>query len=136
MSNEYFDKVADKIGFDNLNVEIVDSKFIITPSDAGLLIFAHLDIAEKQLVEAEKEVLALHNELDEMRDDNSQIRDLLDRCYGVLVEVGQHGLAEEVLAAAYPAKGIQERELTPIEGCQCGCNPNVDDFCCDECECQ
>jgi hypothetical protein len=88
MSNEYFDKVADKIGFDNLNVEIVDGKFIITPSDAGLLIFAHLDIAEKQLLESEKEVLALQNELEGVRDDNYQVRDLLDRCYGVLVEVG------------------------------------------------
>ena len=130
MSNEYFDKVADKIGFDNLNVEIVDSKFIITPSDAGLLIFAHLDIAEKQILEREKDILALHNELDEMRDDNSQIRDLLDRCYGVLVEVGQHGLAEEVLAAAYTAKGIQEIKDGCVDDNLC----SKDDYCCDGCE--
>jgi hypothetical protein len=119
MSNEYFDKVADKIGFDNLNVEIVDGKFIITPSDAGLLIFAHLDIAEKQLLESEKEVLALQNALEEVRDDNYQVRDLLDRCYGVLVEVGQHGLAEEVLSVAYFVKGIQKMEDTNCLNSEC-----------------
>lgn len=123
-SDKYFEKVAEKIGFDGLNVEIVDGKFIIEPSDAGLLLFAHLDIAEKQLVEREKDIMVLQNELEEVRDDNSQVRDLLDRCYGVLVEVGQHGLAEEVLAAAYFVKGVEKMEDTnclngKCEECDC-----------------
>jgi hypothetical protein len=124
MSNEYFDKVAEKIGFESLNVEIVDGKFIITPSDAGLLIFAHLDIAEKQLVEREKDIMVLQNDIEEVREDNALVRDLLDRCYGVLTEVGQHGLAEEVLAAAYQVKGVEEfkqvdTKCDDCDGCDC-----------------
>lgn len=108
MSEEYFDKVAEKIGFDTFNAEIVDGKFVISPSDAGLMLLAHLEIAEKQLGEREADIFKLQDELELLRLDNSQIRDLLDRCYSVLIEEGHAGLAEEILDVAYKTVGITE----------------------------
>ena len=105
-----FEEIAEKIGYDSFSALIEDGKFIITPADAGIALFGYIQIAEAQLNEYQEAAEGLRTEFDELREDNSLLRDLLERCYGVLMDSGHFVLAEEVIEAAYPVRGVTELE--------------------------
>lgn len=102
------EEIAETIGTDAFDAKIEDGKMVITPADAGIQIFAAIAMAEEQIEKAEVEVLAAREIIDNLRQDNSHLRDLLERTYSVLIESGQTELADEVIEAAYPLVGVQE----------------------------
>lgn len=109
MSNE-FTEIAETIGYDNFTASIEDGKFIITPADAGIALFGYIQIAEDQMTQYQEAVEGLREEFEDLRNDNALLRDLLERCYGVLIDAGHVTLADEVIEAAYPIKGIEAME--------------------------
>jgi hypothetical protein len=106
--NGLYETVAETIGYDSLGAEIVDGKMVITPADAGVHLIAYVTMSEARLDDADAEQERLNDTIEELRTDNSVLRDLLERCYAVLLEAGQVELADEVITAAYPVKGITE----------------------------
>lgn len=105
-----FQELAETIGYDSFSAEIVDGKFVISPADAGISLFGYVTIAEEQLSNYQTAVDELKQEVVDVRNDNAMLRDLLERCYVVLLDAGQLELADEVIEAAYPVVGIREWE--------------------------
>jgi len=107
-SEEMFDDIAKTIGVDSLSAEIVDGKFVISPSEAGVMLFSFLSIADEEAKQRHADRVRLEQELELLRDDNANLRDLLERCYAVMLDNDQNDLAEEVIRAAYPVYGVRE----------------------------
>lgn len=105
MSHE-FDNIADAIGVEDLNAEIVDGKFVITPAEAGVMLFSFLSIADEEAKQRHNDRVKLEQELELARDDNAVLRDILERVYTVLTEDGHIELADECIEAAYPITAI------------------------------
>jgi hypothetical protein len=103
-----FEQIAETIGYDEFSATIEDGKFIITPADAGIALFGYIQIAEEQMNQYQEAAEGLRTEFAELREDNSLLRDLLERCYGVLMDAGHVALADEVIEAAYPVRGVVE----------------------------
>jgi len=106
--NQMFETISETVGYDGFSAEIVDGTMHITPADAGIHLFAYIQNTEEIINEHISAVDNLRQELDETHADNSVLRDLLERCYAVLLDAGQVELADEVITAAYPVKGITE----------------------------
>jgi hypothetical protein len=102
------EEIAETIGTENFDAKIVDGSMIITPSDAGIQIFAAVAMAEEQIEKAEAMAEASQEIIENLRQDNADLRDLLERTYSVLIESGQTELADEVINAAYPIVGIYD----------------------------
>jgi hypothetical protein len=107
-SEEMFENIAETIGVDELSAEIVDGKFVISPAEAGVMLFSFLQIADEEAKQRHADRAHLETELEMMRDDNSNLRDLLERCYAVLLDNDYNELADEVIKAAYPVYGVRE----------------------------
>jgi hypothetical protein len=101
-----FEEMAEHIEYDEFSAEIVDGKMVITPADAGVALMGYIQISEDKIATHDKEIEILNSQLDDMRDDNANLRDLLERVYGVLLDNGHETLAEEVITAAYPVRGL------------------------------
>lgn len=106
-----FEEMSETIGYDNFTAEIEDGKFVITPADGGIALFAYVATSEENLLRMEDEVAAVREQYEELLDSNAELRDLLERVYGALLEAGHEALADEVITAAYPVKGIKEMEV-------------------------
>jgi hypothetical protein len=106
MSEEMFNQYSEKLGIDGLSAEIVDGKFIITPAEAGISLIGYVDIAEEQLLSKDKEIATLTNTNNWLSGDNANLRDILEKCYSVLIECGHVELAEECINNAYPISFI------------------------------
>lgn len=105
-----FQEMAETIGYDSFSADIIDGKFVISPADAGIALFGYVQIAEEQMTQYQEAMDVLREEFEELRNDNALLRDLLERTYGVLIEAGHSELADEVIEAAYPVRGVEEAE--------------------------
>ena len=108
--SEDFKNISEAIGFGDFTAEIEDGKFIIAPADAGVMLFGYITISEKQLEERENRIELMQEEITWFREDNSYLRDILERAYQVLVLSGHQELADECIEAAYPVR-VQDEEL-------------------------
>ena len=105
MSQE-FDNIAETIGVEDLSAEIIDGKFVITPAEAGIMLFSFLSIADGEAKQRHADRSRLEQELELIREDNALLRDILERVYSVLIEVGHVDLATECINSAYPITAI------------------------------
>lgn len=108
MSEDMFKQYSDKLGIEGLSAEVIDGKFIITPAEAGISLLGYIEIAEEQLSAKDKEIAVLTGTTDWLAGDNSNLRDILERCYSVLIECGHTELAEECINNAYPVSFISD----------------------------
>lgn len=96
---------------------IEDGKMIITPSDAGIQLFGYVAMSEQQIERAELEAETAQEIIENLRQDNASLRDLLERVYGVLTEAGQLELAKEVIDTCYPITGtLEDGTVVEIDG--------------------
>jgi hypothetical protein len=105
-----FEEMSEVVGINGFTAEIQDGKFVISPADAGVALFAFVQTNNERLDAADAVIEELNNLVEELREDNAGLRDLLERVYGVLLDAGYPDLADEVITAAYPVKGIEERK--------------------------
>lgn len=99
--------IAETVGFDNFAVKIEDGSMVITPSDAGIAIFAHVGMTENSLAEAAELEEKMEARIEELRDDNAFLRDLLEETVET-IENTYPELAARLLLVAYPIVGIEE----------------------------
>jgi hypothetical protein len=101
-------ETVDRIAGQQLDVRIEDGVMLITPADAGIALFAGVSQQQAREDEAWKVVEELAKKLDEVRDENAEIRDLFEDLHPMLVEFGQTELADRLMQTLYPVTFIRE----------------------------
>lgn len=96
----------------DFNATIEDGKLIITPSDAGIQLFAYVAMSEEQINKTEAAAAAADKIIEDLRQDNADLRDLLEQTYSVLMENGSVDFAEKILNRLYPITGTWEDGTT------------------------
>lgn len=107
MSEE--DNVMDKVvtlAGQPFDVRIEDGIMLISPSEAGVMLFASVAQQQKSEEEAWTAVDEIAKKLDEVRDENAMIRDLFEDLHPMLVEFGQSELADRLMEILYPIRVI------------------------------
>lgn len=101
------EEVSAEIGID-ASFLIEDGRFIIAPSDAGIMILGALSMAQAREDEAWDEVDKLSTRLEEERERVGDLMDLLESTVDTLRECGATELADRIIDAAYPVSGIRD----------------------------
>ena len=87
---------------------IEDGKMIINPSDAGVQLFAYIAMAEDQIEKAEMETETAQEIIENLRQENAELRDLLESTTDKLFEYNEDTLAEDIIRKLYPVTGTFE----------------------------
>ena len=114
MDKEVFlDKVQVAMGAD-FDVNIVEGSMVIKPAEAGIALFSHIDISEQNAATTQKYVETLEDLLEHVREDNSDLRNLLEI---YLEQVEDKDLQEQIIKLLYPLSAINdEGEEVKFEG--------------------
>ena len=91
---------------------IEDGKMIITPSEAGIQLLAYIAKAEDQIEKVERDLDTSNDIINNLQQNNAELRDLLENVYAELMLLGSVGLAEGVLRKLYPITGTWEDGTT------------------------
>lgn len=92
----------------DFEAEIVEGKMIINPSDAGIQLFAYVAMAEDQIEKAELETVTAQEIIENLRQENAELRDLLESTTDKLFEYNEDTLAEDIIRKLYPVTGTFE----------------------------
>jgi hypothetical protein len=99
------ERTAEAIGAD-FTVNIVDGVMHLTPAEAGVALFAFVEMVEKGYADYEENISRLADELMEKADDNARLRNLVEELIPTLESLGYADLVEEILKVCYPVRGI------------------------------
>jgi hypothetical protein len=99
------ERTAEAIGAD-FTVNIVDGVMHLTPAEAGVALFAFVEMVEKGYADYEENISRLADELMEKVDDNARLRNLVEELIPTLESLGYADLVEEILKVCYPVRGI------------------------------
>lgn len=103
--NNVLENAAEAIG-QEFSVNIVDGVMHISPAEAGIALFAYVEMVENGYAEYEDNISRLADELMEKADDNARLRNLIEELIPTLETLGYADLVEEILRVAYPVRGV------------------------------
>jgi len=89
-------------------MRIEDNEMIIAPAEAGIALLAAVSQMNTDNSEGWTEAERLGLVVEQLRDDNAELRDLCETIHATLVELGQDDLAERVLRAVFPVSGVMD----------------------------
>lgn len=99
------EKTAEAIGTE-FTVNIVDGVMHLSPAEAGVALFAFVEMVEDGYADYETNISRLADELMEKADDNARLRNLVEELIPTLETLGYADLVEEILKVCYPVRGI------------------------------
>lgn len=99
------EKTAEAIGTE-FTVNIVDGVMHLSPAEAGVALFAFVEMVEDGYADYETNISRLADELMEKADDNARLRNLVEELIPTLETLGYADLVEEILKVCYPVSGI------------------------------
>lgn len=104
-TSNIMDKVQEAAGVE-FDARIEDNIMLISPAEAGIVLFATVAKSQEEEDKAWSEVDRISTALEEARISNAELRDLFEDVYPVLVELGQDELAAKMMEVFYPIRGI------------------------------
>jgi len=91
-----------------LDIRIEDGKFIIEPSDAGIALLASLQAQQNNADEAWEAVDEMTAEIEKMRDENSEFREVLHALATLLENIGYDLEASRINRMLWKVVGIDD----------------------------
>ncbi len=88
------------------DVRIEDGVMLISPSEAGIMLFAFVSGKQEDEAGAWAEVDRMSKVVEEVRDENAVLRDLFEDLHPMLVDFGQKELADRMMEILYPIRGL------------------------------
>ena len=95
------DKIAQAMGIDNLIIEITDEKIILTPAESGKSLLGKLEFYKEQNEIMEDIIGSSESRIGVLRQENHEMRLLLEKVYEVLMKENYYDLATSVHKKTY-----------------------------------
>ena len=95
------DKIAKAMGIGNLIIEITDEKIILTPAESGKRLLGKLEFYEEQNRILDDITSSSENTIKVLRQEDHEMRLLLEKVYEVLMKENYYDLATSVHKKTY-----------------------------------
>jgi|688.fasta_scaffold522851_3 hypothetical protein len=108
MNEQEFKAKLEEVAGDEFSMRIENNEMIITPAEAGVALLAAISQLNSQEDEAWQELDRLAGIIEELREDNANLRDVLETLHPMMVEFGQDEIADRLMRIAYPVAGVMD----------------------------